>query len=307
MKHPHRLAYRRIMLVISIIFSIFVKIISIMIKKFFSLYFLFCMVVCPVSSFATTIKVISYNIRNGEANDGTNSWKYRYPATILMLKDQNPDIFGVQEAYDYQADLIKDNLNNYKVVGVGREDGKKEGEHMSVFYNKKRLKLLKWGTFWLSETPDSPSLGWDAACRRTATWTLMKDKKTGRKFWFVNTHLDHVGAVARKEGLKLICDKIKDINKDNLPMILTGDFNVTPEDECLSSLDGIMINARTSAEKSTSEGSYNEWGAVNPPLAIDYIYYRGFDSCKSFEVITKEYYGRKFISDHFPVSATLEF
>ena len=89
-----------------------------------------------------TLTVMSYNIRNGEANDGTNSWRYRCPATIYMLRDQNPDIFGVQEAYSYQVEFITENLRNYKSVGVGREDGKKDGEHMSIFYNKKTVSLV---------------------------------------------------------------------------------------------------------------------------------------------------------------------
>ena len=114
------------------------------------------------------ITVISYNIRNGEANDGTNSWQYRYPTSAMMIMDQKPDIFGIQEAYDYQVAYLKEYCEGYKCVGVGREDGKHDGEHMSIFYNSKTVKLLKWGTYWLSETPDKPSLGWDAACRRTA-------------------------------------------------------------------------------------------------------------------------------------------
>ena len=116
-----------------------------------------------------TLKVMSYNIRLGSANDGTNSWGLRYPATAEMIEDQMPDIFGVQEALASQIRFIEDNFVNYKSVGVGREDGKKDGEHMSIFWNKKTVSLLKWGTFWLSETPEKPSMGWDAACKRTAT------------------------------------------------------------------------------------------------------------------------------------------
>ena len=152
------------------------------------------------------LTVISYNIRMGEANDGTNSWTYRYPASAMMIVDQKPDIFGLQEAYDYQVTYLSEYCPGYKSVGVGRENGKHEGEHMSIFYNTKTVKLLKWGTFWLSETPDTPSMGWDAACKRTATWALLQDKASNKKFYFVNTHLDHVGVEARKNGLPwIIC------------------------------------------------------------------------------------------------------
>ena len=145
------------------------------------------------------LKVMSYNIRMGVANDGTNSWDYRYPATAMMLKDQMPDVFGVQEAFNFQIKFIEENFTDYDSFGVGRDNGKSEGEFMSIFWNKKTVKMIKGGTFWLSETPEKPSMGWDAACKRTATWALMKDKNTGKLFYFVNTHLDHRGAEGRRK------------------------------------------------------------------------------------------------------------
>lgn len=261
-----------------------------------------------VSAFAGTpdeLTVISYNIRNGEANDGTNSWQYRYPASAMMITDQKPDIFGVQEAYDYQVKYLEEYCAGYKCVGVGREDGKHKGEHMSIFYNKKTVKLLKWGTYWLSETPDKPSKGWDAACRRTATWALMKDKKNGRKFYYVNTHLDHVGPVAQKKGLELIVNRIKAMNKEGYPMVLTGDFNVEPSNPVLSDLDKMMSSARETAVKTDKGNTYNGWGKDG--MVIDHIYYSGFGACTLFEVVRKPYMERKYISDHYPVRAVLIF
>lgn len=252
-----------------------------------------------------TLSVISFNIRMGEGKDGTNSWQYRCPATIYMLRDKQPDIFGLQEAYDYQVLFIKENLREYNNVGVGREDGKHKGEHMSIFYNKKKVSLLKWGTFWLSDTPGKPSKGWDAACIRTATWALMKDKRSGRKFYYVNTHLDHVGKEAQKNGLALIVEKIKEMNPDNLPMVLTGDFNVVSSDPVLSDLNRIMKNARVSAERTDNLNSFNGWGKSSS--IIDYIYYSGFASCPKFETIQKKYGDFPFISDHYPIKAVLIF
>ena len=191
----------------------------------------------------TELKVMSYNIRLGSANDGTNSWAMRYTATGEMLEDQKPDVFGVQEALDYQVRYIEE-MCGYEYVGVGRENGKSEGEHMAIFWNKKTVSMLKWGTFWLSETPEKPSMGWDAACKRTATWALMKDKRTGKKFYFINTHLDHKGAEAQKNGLKLIVDRLSEINPDGYPMVLTGDFNITPDNKALTELDEKMQSAR---------------------------------------------------------------
>ena len=252
-----------------------------------------------------TLSVISFNIRMGEGKDGTNSWQFRCPATIYMLRDKQPDIFGLQEAYDYQVLFIRENMLDYKSVGVGREDGKHKGEHMSIFYNKKKISLLKWGTFWLSETPEKPSMGWDAACFRTATWALMKDKRSGHKFYYVNTHLDHVGKTAQREGLALIVERIRAINPDGYPMVLTGDFNVESSDPVLTDLNKMMKDARVTAERTDSLNSFNGWGKSSS--VIDYIYYSGFSSCPKFETVQKKYGDFPFISDHYPVRAVLIF
>lgn len=251
------------------------------------------------------ITVISYNIRLGTADDGTNSWKYRYPASALMIDDQKPDIFGLQEAYDFQVQYLEETCTDYKAVGVGREDGKEKGEHMSIFYNKKTIKLLKWGTYWLSDTPEKPSMGWDAACFRTATWALLKDKKSGKKFYYVNTHLDHIGVEARKNGLALIMDNVAKMNPENLPMIITGDFNMTVDHPSMSGIKARMQNTREVAAKTDSHITYNGWGKGGS--IIDYIWFSGFSSCPEYETITKEYFKRTYISDHCPVKAVLVF
>ena len=250
------------------------------------------------------LKVMSYNIRLGSAQDGTNSWALRYTATGKMLEDQKPDVFGVQEALEYQVRYIEE-MCGYESVGVGRENGKKEGEHMSIFWNKKTVSMLKWGTFWLSDTPEKPSKGWDAECFRTATWALMKDKKTGKKFYFVNTHLDHEGKEAQKNGLKLIVEKIAEMNPEGLPMVLTGDFNIEPSNPALADLDARMQSTRKIAEKTDDLTTYNGWGKSS--MMIDYIYVSGFSSCPEYQTVTKRYADRKFISDHYPICATLIF
>ena len=261
----------------------------------------------PLAMNAQDLKVISYNIRNSESKDGTNSWAYRYAASAEMIKDQAPDIFGVQEALSYQIYYIEQNFPQYKSVGVGREDGKQEGEFMSIFWNKKTISLLKWGTFWLSETPEKPSMGWDAACYRTATWALMKDKKTGKKFYYVNTHLDHKGKEAQKNGLKLIVDRIEEINPDGYPMVLTGDFNIKPDNANLVELDSKMQSARKIAEKTDNHNTYNGWGKAKADNIIDYIYVSGFSACPEYHTVTEKYADRKFVSDHYPICATVIF
>lgn len=258
-----------------------------------------------------SVTVMSYNIRLGSGQDGTNAWIYRHPATGMMIDDQKPDIFGIQEGLSYQVEYIKSCFDgrrgamHYKGIGVGREDGKHKGEHMEIFYNAKKIKLIKWGTYWLSETPETPSKGWDAACYRTATWALMQDKVSGKKFYYVNTHLDHKGWEAREKGLALIVERVASMNPEGYPMILTGDFNVKPDNKCLEGLDKIMYSARKTAEKTDGKPSYNGWGKKQS--VIDYIYYSGFSRCSEFRTVDKAYAERKFISDHYPVFAELVF
>lgn len=275
-----------------------------MTKRYLSLL-LAALLMLPQFCFAQDLKVMSFNIRMSSANDGTNSWAYRYPAVGEMFLDQKPDIMGLQEALYEQVYFFENNFKDYKYVGVGREDGKKEGEFMAIFWNKKTVSLIDWGTYWLSETPDKPSMGWDAACFRTATWALMKDKKTGRKFYFVNTHLDHVGKEARRNGLKLVMDKIAEMNKEGYPLVLTGDFNVTPDDPALADVDANMKSTRKVAEKTDNTGTFNNWGKTSS--VIDYIYFTGFSSCPEYNTVTKKYAERKFVSDHYPITAELNF
>ena len=259
----------------------------------------------PLFSGAQDIKVMSYNIRTSEANDGTNSWMYRYAATGEMIKDQHPDVFGVQEATYEQIYFIEENFKDYKYYGGGREDGKKKGEYTAIFWNRKAVSMLDGGMFWLSGTPQEPSMGWDAGCKRTATWALMKDKGTGNRFFFVNTHLDHVGAEARKNGLKLILDRIGEMNTDGLPVVLAGDFNAAPDSPVLKELDKVMTSARKDAIKTDNSGTYHNWGKASD--MIDHIYFSGFSLCSEFQTVTKKYSDRKFISDHYPVTAVLIF
>ena len=250
------------------------------------------------------LKVMSFNIRNAKAKDGTNSWQYRFPGTALMIKDEMPDILAMQEPLYPQVQFILDNFSDYKMIGKGREDGKKEGEFTAIFYNKKKISCIKSGVFWLSENSKKPSKGWDAFCKRTATWAIMSHKDTKERFFVLNTHLDHVGSKARQYGLALVLKKIKQINKDNYPVILTGDFNVQPGNKCLKQIDSSMHNARKEALKTDNHCSFHEWGRKHE--VIDYIYYSGIDTCLEFRTVTKKYGDWNFISDHYPIVALFD-
>lgn len=251
------------------------------------------------------LTVMSYNIRLGSADDGTNSWQFRCPASVLMIEDLKPDVIGVQEALLPQLLFLDENCRSYDYVGAGREDGKKKGEYAAIIYNKKTVSVVKWGTFWLSETPEEPSKGWDAACIRSSTWAVMKSKASGKKFLFINTHFDHMGETARRESAALMISKISELNPDGLPVVLVGDFNVEYTHPALSPVTDSMKNARKIAAITDSSATYHGWGKASE--VIDHIFYTGFRSCTRFETVTKPYAERKFISDHYPVEAVLVF
>ncbi len=280
-------------------------------KTLFCIALVLCTAVTVISGCKKgeqTLKVISYNIRVGSAPDGDHKWDIRKPASPAMIADQHPDIFGLQEALKMQLDYLEETCPDYDHVGVHRDDGKQKGEVMAIFWNTKTQEMLKWGNFWLSETPEVPSKGWDAACFRTATWALLKDKRYNKKYYYVNTHLDHLGQEARANGLKLIVDRIDDINPEGYPMILTGDFNVDLGDPCLNSLKGRMESVRDIAPVTDSLDTFQGFGTGQyGNRVIDYIYESGFSAAPSFETITKTYENIPFISDHYPVAAVLVF
>ena len=262
---------------------------------------------CQPKEKVEPLPVMSFNVRYGTAKDGDYVWQNRKDAACAMIMDQHPAVFGVQEALDFQLAYFEEHCPGYKYVGVGREDGVHEGEHMAVFYDTERIDLEEWGTYWLSETPFKPSLGWDAACRRTATWALLKDKAADRHFYFVNTHLDHVGKEARRNGLILLVERIGAMNPEGYPMVLTGDMNVYPDDPCLNELRTLMQDSRQTAPVTDDGQTWHDWGKVsgNPP--IDYVFYAGFKGCDKFEVIRQPYEGIDFVSDHYPVQAVLRY
>ena len=253
------------------------------------------------------LPVMSFNVRYGTAGDGEHSWPNRKDAACAMILDQRPAVFGVQEALDFQLAYFEEHCPGYKYVGVGREDGIHEGEHMAVFYDTERIELEEWGTYWLSETPFKPSMGWDAACRRTATWTLLKDKVADRHFYFVNTHLDHVGVEARRKGLLLLVERIGAMNPEGYPMVLTGDMNVYPDDPCLNELRTLMKDARQTAPVTDNDDTWHDWGKVSGRGPIDYVFYAGFKGCDRFEAIRQPYEGVEYVSDHYPVKAVLRY
>ena len=253
-------------------------------------------------------KIISYNVRFSSApeTDGDNRWELRRDASIKMVAAQKPLAMGLQEACPDQIDFLDQNLTGYKHIGVGRDDGNRSGEMMAIYYDTTRLTLLNSGTFWLSDTPDKVSIGWDAACNRTCTWGHFKVNDTCFEFLYFNTHLDHVGSQARRNSIKLIVAKMAELNPNNVPVFLSGDFNSTTDDTIFEPLKASLKDAREVSAISDKIITYNGFGKVtdNPDSrkewVIDHIFFSGVNPL-AFRVLNCNF-GVPFISDHYPIS-----
>jgi len=259
--------------------------------------------------FSQDLKVMTYNIRLSLESDKENSWDNRKDDALALMNYYHPDYFGVQEAVPQQMVDIKTSLKDYDYVGVGRDDGKNQGEYSAIFYDKTKLEVTKSGTFWLSETPKKPSKGWDAAYNRVCTYAFFKIKKTGKQFLAMNLHFDHVGDVARVNSAKLILEKIKELNPKNLPLTLTGDFNLTDDSEPIKIISKSLDNAFYNSKK-PHYGPVGTFTAFDintvPKERIDYIFVKGFDVLSN-RTINDRRENLLYPSDHFPILAEIKF
>lgn len=259
--------------------------------------------------FSQDLKVMTYNIRLSVDSDKDNSWNNRKNETIALMSYYHPDYFGVQEAVPQQMTDIKTTLTDYDYVGVGRDDGKNQGEYSAIFYDRNKLEVTKSGTFWLSETPEKPSKGWDAAYNRVCTYALFKIKKTGKQFLAMNLHFDHVGDVARVNSAKLILEKIKELNPKNLPLTLTGDFNLTDDSEPIKIISKSLTDSFYHSKKPHygPKGTWQNFDINTPSTErLDYVFVKGFDVLSN-RTINDRRENLLYPSDHFPVLTEIKF
>jgi endonuclease/exonuclease/phosphatase family metal-dependent hydrolase len=257
---------------------------------------------------AQELTVASFNIRLKITSDVGNLWDDRKQAVTNLIQFHEFDIFGIQEGFYEQVQDMKNQLPGYEYIGVGRDDGAQKGEYSAIFFNTQRFKLIKDGTFWLSATDTGkPNKGWDAALPRICTWGVFEDNQNGKQFIFMNTHFDHVGVEARRESAKLILEKAKELAND-LPIILTGDFNVDETNEAYFTLakSGIVQDTYDLAKiVYEPNSSFNAWGkGLKPKQRIDHIFITKPFNVRKYGILTDTYMG-KFPSDHFPVVSVL--
>lgn len=253
------------------------------------------------------INIISYNIRLNVASDGENAWPKRKDNVKALVRFHDADILCVQEALPLQVDELLENTN-YAMEGVGRDDGKRAGEFSAIYFDKSRFVKKDGGTFWLSETPEKPSKGWDAALNRVCSWVRLFDKKNKKEFLVFNTHYDHIGVQARIESAKLLKRKIQEI-APKLPVVFTGDLNVTPETEAIATIKSFL----TDAKEASLEPAYGPVGTFNAfkfdsPLKdrIDYIFVNKGFKVQKFGVLSDSK-DLRYPSDHLPIIARLSF
>lgn len=269
-------------------------------KKFIFLI----LILIPATLFSQQMNVITFNIRYNTLNDGVNAWPNRIEMVTGLLKFHEADLFGLQEALHEQILDVQKNMPDFEWFGVGRDDGEKGGEFSPIFYNKSKFILIESGTFWLSETPEKPSKGWDAALNRIVTWGKFKSKVTGKIFYYYNTHFDHRGDEARKKSADLIAKKIREMaGNSGFPVILTGDFNLTPEAEGIANIKKYLRDSRDISNSLPygPTGTFNsfDW---NAPMKdrIDYVFVNEMVEVLKYGVLTdsKE---MRWPSDHLPV------
>jgi len=247
--------------------------------------------------------IISYNIRYDNNWDIENSWKIRRNKISQILVQYSPSIIGIQEGLLNQVQYIDSSLIDYDYVGVGRDDGKKKGEFCAIYFDTTRYVLLKNSTFWLSETPDTISVGWDAALERICTYGLFKDRITKKEFWVFNTHFDHIGVIAREKSSGLILKRIKKINRQSLPVILMGDFNSIPNSppvkEIITELsDALQISLQKLHGPRGTFNGFNEGLSIEK--RIDYIFTKNL-KVLSYTHVNDRLENNRHISDHLPV------
>jgi len=252
---------------------------------------------------AQEVQLMTYNIKYDHTSDTINNWNDRKQAMVRLIKHYAPSFIGTQEVMHHQLQYIDSALTEFSYIGVGREDGRQKGEYSPIHYDATQFEVLKSNTFWLSDTPGKVSVGWDAVLERICTYGLFREKSTGNRLYVFNTHFDHIGKLARKKSAELIVQKIEEVNGEKLPVVLMGDFNLTPEENPIK-----FIKSRFSDGKEVSAKSFygpnGTFNGFDPERVldqrIDYIFVQHLKVC-AYEHIDDRKENNKHISDHLPV------
>jgi endonuclease/exonuclease/phosphatase family metal-dependent hydrolase len=254
------------------------------------------------------MRAMSYNIRLDLASDGTNGWPYRRNELIGQIEIVRPDIMGLQEVLSNQRRDLAAALPDYEFLGLGRDDGKDAGEYSPLGVRKAAFAIGRSGTFWLSPTPDRPSLGWGASYKRIVTWVQLTHRSSGSAILALNTHWDHESLLARRESGAMISRWISQHRRPSERVLLLGDFNAPLAEPSMKILTdaGLADTRATAREVLGGETSFNNFQAIpaKPSPAIDHILVDSSWRVRRHATIAQHVNG-KVASDHFPVVADL--
>ena len=275
--------------------------------KHFLLFSFSLFLILPMKS--QTVRVMTYNIRYDNPNDGPNAWPKRKAYLASQVRFYGPDIWGIQEGLDHQVTYLKAQFPAYGCVGVGRDDGEKAGEYCALFFKKDAFRLLQNGTFWLSETPEQPSVGWDASMERICTFIQVKHRKSNKKLWVFNAHFDHIGKEARKQSVALILQKIEKMALPKDAVIFMGDLNLEPSSAPIKLLREHLSDSYVFSK----EGAFGPIGTFNAfkfqePVTkrIDYIFVKKAQILVQKYAVLSDSKDCHYPSDHLPVLVEME-
>jgi endonuclease/exonuclease/phosphatase family metal-dependent hydrolase len=281
---------------------------------FLSIGLLFLAATPAIAEDSLSVSVLTFNIRYGTANDGENSWPRRKELVFDVIRERNADFVGLQEALRFQIDAIREAVPGYGEVGVGRDDGKEAGEYSAILYRQDHWEVDTGGTFWLSDAPNVPgSTGWGNNITRVVTFARFVETSSGRAVWLFNTHFDHQSQSSREKSAELLARRIADRDPAD-PVIVTGDFNAGEDNPAVQYLTGngtgspvrLVDTFRAVHPDADNVGTFNGFAATSDGPKIDYILVEPGTRVLQADIIRDHDDGR-YPSDHFPVSAEIQF
>ncbi len=252
------------------------------------------------------LRVMSFNIRC--TNVGTRQWQDRIGVVTQTILRAQPDSVGLQEATPEWMTTLNSMLTGYAYVGVGRDNGIDLGEYSAIFYLKDKYNVIDSGTFWLSETPDEPSLGWDAACNRVCTWIILENKESGQRYMHMNAHFDHIGVEARRHSAEMVAEFAAQHN--DVPVVFTADMNVREGSDSYLVLQnsGVLKDGKFLAEDTMDYLTFHDTKpSQHIGQILDYVFVNSLFDPEVYRVVTAGIDGEYYVSDHFPIYADLNF
>lgn len=259
---------------------------------------------------AIDVRVMSFNIRYGTADDGENRWEKRSGLVCEALRRHEPDVVGLQEALRFQIDEIRSALPGYAEIGAGRDDGKEKGEYSAILYRSDRFRPAESGTFWLSDTPEVPgSRSWGNSIPRICTWARLVESRTGTAFYVYNVHLDHQSQPSRERSAALLGRRIA-ARRHADAAIVTGDFNAGEGNPAVLHLKGdapgcgLLDTFRVAHPDSKEVGTFHGFRGGTSGSKIDYVLVPPWVRTLDAAILRDPMEGRH-PSDHYPVTARL--